>query len=148
MWAELFAPSLGKNPELPTPAKIFASAPTDRSDAVASKNGSKSRRPPETITALASKRGIQIDLRFGKGKESDLAEALSTSAGVTLVCWQHEDIGDIARALAPGATIPASWPGSRFNIVYRFDRADSNANWTFEQIAPVMFEEDSSEPIG
>jgi broad specificity phosphatase PhoE len=71
-WAELLSPSLGQ-PALPRPTAIFASAPVGHHDTAAGNGGSKSRRPLETVTPLAARLGLQVDVRFSKGSESDLA---------------------------------------------------------------------------
>jgi hypothetical protein len=147
-WAELFAPSLRQQPAVAKPTAVFASAPATHADIAAGKSGSKSRRPLETVSPLAAKLSIEIDVRFGKGKETDLAAAISAIEGVVLVCWQHEDIVAIATALAPGeAHIPARWPGDCFNVVFRFDRPDSKSPWVFQQVVPVMLEGDRSGPL-
>ena len=92
--------------------------------------------------------GIVVDQSFSKGQETELAGALSGIDGVVLVAWQHEDIPAIATAIAPGAAgIPAVWPGDRFNIIFRLDRADPNSPWAFQQISPVMLAGDVSTPI-
>src|SRR5258707_13707115 len=119
VWAELFAPSLRRKPELPRPTAVFASAPAHHAEIAAGKGGSKSRRPLETVSPLSAKLEIHVDLRFGKGKEGDLAKAISTVDGVVLVCWQHEDIVDIATALAPDLKgMPTDWPGDCFNVIF------------------------------
>jgi hypothetical protein len=142
-WAELFAPSLRQQPAVPKPTALFASAPASHSEIAAGKSGSKSRRPLETISPLAAKLDIEIDVRFGKGRETDLAAAISTIEGVVLVCWQHEDIFAIAKALAPNeARIPAHWPGDCFNVMFRFDRENSSSPWVFQQVVPVILEGD------
>jgi hypothetical protein len=146
-WAELWAPSLEKA-SLPQPTAIFASAPVGHHADAAGNGGSKSQRPLETVTPLAAKLGIEINLDFSKGRESDLARALSKMDGVTLVCWQHEAILDIANALDPRpGRLPARWPGDRFNLILKFSRPDSTSNWTFQQIVPRMLDEDSTSPI-
>jgi hypothetical protein len=148
VWAELFSPSLGHDSQLPKPTSIFASAPADQVDVAAGKGGSKSRRPLETIAPLAQKLRMRVDLSFEKGQEHQLAQTLAANQGVALVCWQHEDIGAIARALTNGMpALPTSWPGDRFNVVFQFDRTDSGSNWTFRQVVPVMLEGDPSTPI-
>jgi hypothetical protein len=108
----------------------------------------KSRRSLETVTPLAAKLGLPIDLRFGKGKEIDLATSISGTNGVVLVCWQHENIVAIAKALAPKvAGIPDGWPSSCFNVVFKLYRADSSARWNFDQVVPQMLTGDRSLPI-
>jgi hypothetical protein len=140
---ELFAPSIAQRPELPKPTAVFASGPASHSEIAAGKGGSKSRRPLDTVSPLAAKLGIEVDLRFGKGKETDLANTISTAEGVVLVCWQHEDIVAIAKALAPDESrIPAHWPGDCFNVVFRFDRRAGGSPWAFQQVVPVMLEGD------
>jgi hypothetical protein len=142
-WAELFAPSLGQQSLLPTPQTVFASAPKSHADVAAGQGGSASSRPLETISPLASKLGVKIDLRFDEGSEADLAAAVAQSAGVTLVCWQHQDIPKITKALAPDAqNVPSTWPGDCFNVIFRFDRPDPASPWTFQQIGPVMLKGD------
>jgi len=147
-WAELFVPSLGLQSPLPTPSAIFASAPASKADIAAGNAGSKSCRPLETITPLADRLGIEVDLRFAKGQEADLAAAISQVDGVALVCWQHEDIAVIANALDPRPQgVPGKWPGDCFNVVFRFDRSNAAAPWTLQQIVPVMLKGDRSTPL-
>ena len=148
VWAELFAPSLGQPPALPAPQAIFASAPRSHAEVATDQGGSKSSRPLETVTPLADKLATKVDIRFTKGKEADLAAAVAQTGGVSLVCWQHQDIGAITKALAPDAEdIPSHWPGDCFNVVFRFDRPDQASPWTFQQIVPVMLKGDKPEHI-
>jgi hypothetical protein len=148
IWVDLFAPSLGQPPVLPEPSAIFASAPATKAEIAAGHGGSKSRRPLETIWSLATKLEIDVDLHFVKGQEADLAAALSGIDGVTLVCWQHEDIAAIANALSPRPQgVPDIWPGDCFNVVFCFDRSEAGAAWTFQQFVPVMLTGDRSTPI-
>jgi hypothetical protein len=147
VWAELFAPSLGQEPVLPEPTAVFASAPARHAEAAA-KGGSKSRRPLETVAPLAAKLDIEVDLRFGKGKEDDLARTIATIDGVVLVCWQHENIADIVKALGPGMRgIPTDWPKSCFNVIFRLDRPDRASPWVFRQVVPVMLDGDSPDKL-
>ena len=139
-WAELFVPALGQKSALPTPTAMFAAA--------RGHDESKSRRPEETITALAKKLDRAIDLDFTKGQEDNLAVAIAEIGPVTLVCWQHEDIPTISRALAPDLKdIPVAWPGDRFNVIFQFRRPDGNAPWSFNQVVPVMLQGDKPESI-
>src|ERR1700690_3875582 len=63
----LFAPAHGplQNALLAKPGFIFASAPSD--DPVP--GDSKSRRPQETVTPLASLLQLNVNLNFSKGQE-------------------------------------------------------------------------------
>ncbi len=144
----LFAPPPGPAACLPTPQAIYASAPESHEQVRESAEGSRSRRPLETITPLACRLGtdVEVNTRFAKGQESLLAQEISKREGVTLVCWQHEDIAAIATALRPApAGVPAHWPSDRFNVVYRFDW--ERTNWIFTQIIPVMLNGDEPAPI-
>jgi hypothetical protein len=131
---------------LPAPTAIFASAPVGHNEA--DQDGSKSRRPLETITPLAAKLGIAVNLSFAKGNEAALAQAICATDGVVLVCWQHEAIFTIAHELSrtlPG--LPSVWPGDRFNVILKFMRTDEAAAWSSQQIVPRMLDGDSANPI-
>jgi hypothetical protein len=147
-WAELFAPSLMQPAALPCPTAIYASAPASHSDIAAGNGGSRSRRPLETVTPLAAKLGIEVNLGFGKGREGDLAASITKLTGVTLVCWQHEDIVSIAVAIATDNDIKnLTWPGDRFNVIFRLTRPDDGVSWNFDQVVPVMLTGDSAKAI-
>ena len=148
-WAEMFLPSLGQTSALPKQTAIYASAPASHAEIHAGEGGSKSQRPLETVTPLASKAGIEVDQSFMKGQEANLAHAISGTDSVVLVCWQHEDIAAIARAITPAAHgIPANdWPDDRFNVMFRFDRRDNASPWIFQQIVPIMLAGDKPDKI-
>jgi broad specificity phosphatase PhoE len=147
-WAEIFKPSLGQSGMLPVPGSVFASAPASHAEIASGQGGSKSRRPLETVTPLAAKLGIEVDLSFTEGNEIALASAVSSISGVVLICWQHEDIATIAQAIDPhDASIPTNWPGERFNVIFRFDRPNAASAWSFRQIVPVMLHGDQSAQI-
>lgn len=145
-WAELLVPALTPG-ALPKPGALFASAPAGSSTGD-DEGGSKSRRPLETLTPLAEKLGIAINLKYTKGDEVTLAQAISQLSGVVLVCWQHEDIVAIATALqGTSAGLPGKWPGDRFNVILKFDRSGGRASWSFKQIVPIMLSGDKPQPI-
>jgi hypothetical protein len=145
-WVELFAPSFGQA-TLARPTALFASTPEGHHESTAG-NGSKSQRPLETITPLAGKLGIQIDLNFTKGNEAALSQAISAAGGVVLVCWQHEAILDIVNALSPPPRgLPGSWPGDRFNVIFELVRSANGSDWSFRQIVPQVFGDDNADPI-
>jgi hypothetical protein len=136
-WTALFAPALGQPAALPRPTAIFASALARREE-LEKGVGGRSRRPLETVMGLAAHLGLAIDQSVTKGQERDLAAALARIEGVALVCWQHETIAAIVRALAPQAPAPETWPGDRFNVVFHLARKDRTAAWRFSQLAPIM----------
>jgi hypothetical protein len=145
-WVQIFSPALAPDSAPPQPAAIFASAPLKPQEK--GDDGSKSRRPLETVTPLAARFGITVDLSFTKGQEATLAATISNVPGAVLVCWQHEDILAIAQALDPSLQgLPAVWPGSRFNVIFQFDRPDAASPWSFRQLAPVMLDGDPSTPL-
>jgi broad specificity phosphatase PhoE len=139
---------------LPAPNRIYAAAADKEKVAPHTKVGSKSKRPVETITPLAKKLGQTPVETYTKGQEADLAAAIAALAGVTLVCWQHEAIPDIARAIMGAAAgIPDPWPDDRFDVVWRFVRSDAGKsdagkNWVFDQVCPCLLGGDQSKPIG
>jgi hypothetical protein len=153
IWSELFSPSVASQSSLPTPGAIYASAPSSKRDKQKDAGvGSKSRRPVETLEPLAAKlksKGLkEINQGFQRGQETALAEELVRLGGTVLVCWQHEDILTIANALRPAPKgLPAKWPKERFNVIFKFDRADGQSEWTFQQLTPVMLAGDSEKPI-
>jgi len=145
-WTALFAPPLGPPTALPQPTAIFASALARRED-LEKGVGGRSRRPLETVAGLAARLGLDVDQHLTKGQERDLASVLARIDGVALVCWQHETIAAIVRALAPDARVPENWPGDRFNVIFRLERSDRTAAWTFRQLAPVMLAGDKPDPL-
>jgi hypothetical protein len=146
-WAELFAPSLGGAASLSTPTRIFASAYAKHVTGSKGNQGGKSRRPEETVAPLADKLGLEVDLTCTKGQERDLVTALAKD-GVALVCWQHDGIPDIARALAPGGEgIPREWPKNCYNVIFRLRRPDGASASPFDQVAPVMLKGDGPAAI-
>jgi hypothetical protein len=137
-WVQLFLPALGGSPRLPTPTAIFASDPGD--------GGDRSRRPFQTVQAMAAAIPLDVDRRFAKGEEGRLATAVQAMTGVVLVCWQHESIGSIVQALDnPPRDVPAHWPGHCFNAVYCLSR--NRPDWTFELLMPQLLDGDSSLPF-
>jgi len=134
-WVQLFVPALGGTSLVPTPTEIFASEPG---------NGSKSERPLETVTPLATMLGLTVDQSFGLGQEPALAAAIGKMTGVVLVCWQHERIDAIVAALTNPPTVP-SWPKTCFNGMFRLDQTGSG--WSYTPLMPVLLPGDSSTPF-
>lgn len=135
----LLAPSRGplQSPELAQPQLLYAS---DKQ--------SGSQRPLETITPLATKLRIKVDTSFKKGQEKDLVKKVLARPGIVLICWQHEAIPEIAnRILGDQTTAPQEWPGSRFDLVWVFDRDPDSGTYYFSQVPQLLLAGDSADPI-
>jgi hypothetical protein len=136
----LFAPARGplQAPKLATPGFLFASE---------LKSGGGSKRPVETITPLASK----LKLTAKTHKKSDIdkvaADAMSCG-GIALISWQHELIPSIANIIVGNqTTVPQSWPGHRFDIVWVFDLVASSNTYSFSQVPQCLLAGDLPDPI-
>ncbi len=129
---------------LPKPKQIYASDPEKDTDGT----GSHSQRPLQTVTPLAAKLKLPVDLSFAKGQETQLAAALTKLSGPVLVAWQHESILAIATALMGGAKgLPKAWPGNRFDVVWVFERQGPTDHFSFSQICQNLLAGDSDTPI-
>lgn len=126
--AALFAPSHGalQNPALATPEFLFASGIAKHSE---------SERPQETITPLAAKLGLDINTQATKGQEGQVAALAMACGGFALIAWEHQDIPAIANAIMGNSTsVPQSWPGSRFDLVWIFDWDQGSKGYVFSQV--------------
>jgi hypothetical protein len=137
--ATLFDPSHGTiAPGLATPRTIFAAGVGKHSN---------SHRPKETVKPLADKLGLKIDESFLKGDETAMVEAALAKTGVVLISWQHQDIPGIAnQILGNTTTVPQSWPGDRFDIVWVFT-PDGSGAYTFTQVPQLLLHGDSPDVI-
>jgi hypothetical protein len=135
-----FAPTHGplQRKELAIPQHLFASA---------SKSGSGSQRPLQTITPLASKLGL-TPKTHKKSDTDKVAGDARTCGGTALVCWQHEDIPTIANAiLGNRTTVPQKWPEDRFDLVWVFDLEPSSKSYGFTQVPQCLLKGDSPDVI-
>jgi hypothetical protein len=136
----LFAPSRGplQDAQLATPEFLFASE---------SKSGGGSKRPVETITPLASKLGLTPKTHKKSDIDKVAADAMACG-GVALICWQHEDIPSISNAIVgDSTTVPQSWPGDRFDVVWVFNLDQSSNSYSFKQVPQRLLAGDSPDPI-
>jgi hypothetical protein len=128
----LFAPTDGRfaDPRLATPDCIFASKVAHHSP---------SYRPQHTVTPLAELLHKSLVLTLAKGEESALVSDAISSNGVVLISWEHEAIPGMGNIiLGNNTTCPQKWPGSRFDLVWVFDRPSGTAAWTFGQVAQML----------
>ncbi len=93
------------------PSVIYAAAP---------KGGGGSSRPYETVIPAAARfTRKRINTSFRRPDTDEMVADLLTQSGVALVCWDHEHIPDIARAILQQKKVPR-WPGTRFDLVWLF----------------------------
>lgn len=138
----------GPSGQLPSPQQVYAAAAEKEKIAPHDKVGSKSLRPQETVSVLSSRLGKTTNTSFTKGEEQELVQHLQPLSGITLVCWQHQDIPTIASLLLGSSTgIPAVWPSNRFDVVWRFTRPDKASPWMFDQVCQLLLPGDVDQPI-
>jgi phosphohistidine phosphatase SixA len=99
---------------------------------IAAKKSKGSNRPVETITPLAKALDEPIDSTFKAEEINQIAHAVSSDAKyagkVVLICWHHEKIPDLAKAL--GVTdAPAKWNSKVFDQVWEITYDGDVAHW-------------------
>jgi broad specificity phosphatase PhoE len=98
----------------------------------AAKRSKGSDRPVETITPLAKALDEPIDSKFKADDVEGLAHAVLTEAQyrgkVVLICWHHEKIPDLAKALG-AKDAPENWSGKVFDQVWEITYDGDAASW-------------------
>ena len=143
-WASLFGAGLGGGADYPVPDTIYAAQPGDgRVD------HGPSRRPAETISALALRLGLTANETFAKGQEDALVTQLVTLSGVVLICWEHNAIvaDIIPKVPLSQGTPPTRWPGDRYDVVLRFDRPTGTTKFRFQALYPRLLSGDLNTPL-
>lgn len=155
--ASLFAPrkplQIAGSSLLEPPSCIYASDP------IATQK-EPSQRPFQTVSALANKLGIQVDIKFkGEDFKDMVGEVLTKSKAtdVVLISWQHQDIlakapGDdsivaeiVAQTQSSLKGLPKkSWPGDRYDMVLVFDQAKNGQYTRFTQVPQMLLAGDQS----
>lgn len=110
----------------------------------ASRQSKHSNRPVETITPLARVLQLKIDNTFTTEDYRFLAVNLLSkpiySGKIALICWHHENIPGLARALGV-KDAPARWPEKRFDRVWNIEYPDGAPTWS--EIAQKLLPGDS-----
>ncbi len=122
-------------------------------------------RTHQTILPLSQVLDVQIDNTYVESRthskeashatqpsEQALGTALAAqTSGITLICWEHTAIHEIANAILPlaaGPPIPQTWPKLRFDVVFSFSRAAGTSDaYVFTQIPQMLLVGDKDEPI-
>jgi hypothetical protein len=62
-----------------------------------------------------------------------------------IVCWEHQEIPDLASAIptAEATTIPAVWPGDRFDVVWTFTLDPATGRYRFGQVPQQLLPGDT-----
>jgi hypothetical protein len=141
----LFAPGHGplQNALLAKPWFIFASAAATDPEP----GDTKSRRSEETVAPLAQLIGVDINLKFSKGQETALAQAVLACDGPVLIAWRHEGIPVIANAILGAEVAPQTWPKERFDVVFVLTLNSSQGTYSFAQVPQCLLAGDSTAPI-
>jgi len=138
---------------LEQPTAIYASDP------IATKK-EPSQRPFQTVSALASKLGITVDIKFkGEDFKDMVSEVLTKSKAkdVVLISWQHQDIlakakgvdsivaEIVAQTQSSLAGLPTKpWPGDRYDMVLVFDQVKNGQYTRFRQVPQMLLAGDQS----
>ena len=142
--AALFGSSRFLRSPLPVPDRIYASAFRE--------GGGHSPRPEQTVAPLAQRLGRAVDLTWALHQEPSFGAMLNASAGTSLVCWQHQGLPALARAVAapqPLSELPAGWhwPRERYDVVWSLRRDEPGAAWLFTQYCPCLLSGDQAQPF-
>ena len=142
--AVLLAPNRLSASRLPSPDRIYASAFRE--------GGGHSRRPEQTVQPLAQKLGCVVDLTWALHQEEAFGAALSVGTGTVLVCWQHQGLPALARAIAaPQDLSPLpkdwNWPEDRYDVIWSPRRDGPNRVWYFSQYCQAVLSGDSGLPF-
>ena len=114
---------------LATPGFLFAS-----SSRMSKNKPDKSHRERETITPLAHRLNVEINLEFDINQEpAAIAAALQCEKPV-LLCWDHHLIATLARQIPGAHHIPDKWPAKRFDLIYAFHLEENGHTYTFAQV--------------
>ncbi|TKC91665.1 hypothetical protein FAZ69_04265 [Trinickia terrae] len=139
----LFDPARGplQSTELAKPDVLFAAVVAPHA---------KSERPTETITPLSERLAIALNVngKYTKGQEADVAKAALASQGAVLICWQHEDIPAIAGNIPlSNGPVPQKWPDDRFDLVWVFDLQSATGQYGFSQVPQELLAGDRATVI-
>jgi hypothetical protein len=157
--ADLLKPVRGplQDPNLTVPDLVYASKPITSGPGADDmggddEDGSKSKRPFQTITPLAAKLAIAPNVGFAKGDEKLLAEDILIQSGTVLVSWQHQKIHKIVEHIlknnGSNEPIPPVWPSDRFDIVWVFAPPTSPTRlWSFVQVPQRLLDGDKESVI-
>jgi hypothetical protein len=128
-----------RDPLLAEPRFIFASTPSRR-------NGS--RRSLETVTPLAERLCLRVNVSYARDDYEEMLEEVFTCRGVVLISWQHDIIPKIANhILGDQTTAPQEWDTERYDLTWVFDRDPQSGLYSFTQAPQNLLAGDRPQPI-
>ena len=118
------------NAILPTPSRLFASEVGPHSH---------SRRPIETLMAVAARLDEVIYEPYLQNQLDELVAAIRAADGHVLVAWEHKRIPLIANQLTgEPASVPQVWPDDRFDLVWVFEPAATPGGFRLHQVPQLL----------
>lgn len=135
-----FAPAGGyfAHPALATPKVLYSCKAGPQAPSL---------RPQHTLLPLADfLRGCDnaaFNRDFYEGEEKALVEAVLAAPGPALISWKHNTLPLIANLILGDSTAPQSWPFSRVDMVWVFDRL--SGVWSMTQVPQLLLAGDSDE---
>lgn len=105
-----------------------------------------STRPRCTLAGLADRLGLATDERWADQDAVDaLAAHLRSLDAPVLVCWRHDALPRLARAIAALDGVPEHWPPDRFDLTWSFRHVAGR--WQFQQVPQLLLAGDRLTPI-
>lgn len=139
-WLAPVAADAAPMPPLRRPTRIVAAASTP---------AHPSTRPHDTVLPLAQLLEIPIEQAFGSDDDAPRAAAWLHSADeAVLVCWRHDTLPALARALLPperASLVPASWPDDRFDLMWSVHV--KHGEWTLTQVPQQLLAGDRANGV-
>ncbi|SFK32534.1 hypothetical protein [Methylocapsa palsarum] len=106
-----------------------------------------SLRPQHTLLPLADflrgRNNAAFNRDFYEGEEKALVEAVLGAPGPAVIAWKHNTLPLIANLILGDTSAPQSWPFSRVDMVWVFDRL--SGGWTMIQVPQLLLAGDSDE---
>lgn len=115
--------------------------------ACASSAQDPSQRAIETVQGLADKLKITPNTKYTRDNFKDMVEEIKSDASLknktVLICWDHVNIPDIARALG-GLQAPARWSQDTYDRIWKLSFSTSGGRPTFQNAPQRLMYGDSS----
>lgn len=122
---------------LDRPQYILAARPTSRHP---------STRPRDTVEGLADRLGMVVDESWSdQDPVEKFALQLKAMDAPLLVCWRHDALPGLGRAITSSDEVPLAWPAERFDLTWSF-RCDAGV-WSFHQVPQLLLAGDRLRPI-